>query len=260
MEFETITITKHENIAKITFNQPEKRNPLTNQMKDEVISSVRNLDEDPSVHVIIIASTGKAFSAGGNLRSFVEKKKSATELFQESLESDNIFSLGAEVRTPLIASVNGAALGGGTGIAAMCHITISSDRAKFGTTELKLGLVPYVILPWIRRSVGHKNALDMMLTADILTAEQAKELGLVQRVVSHEDLEEETMQIARKIASYSPLAVKLGLEAFYNTEDMDLMKSFEYLKTLRVLSFSSEDLKEGASAFLEKREPEWKGK
>lgn len=261
MAYQTILVDNSEEITTITLNQPEMRNPLTEQLTKELLHAIREADQDPDVRVIVITANGKAFCAGGNLHEFRQTMdKTAPTLYDEGHRSTQLFKLGAEVRTPLIASVNGAALGGGCGLAAMCHITIASEQAKFGTTELRLGLVPFVIFPWIRRAVGHKNALEMMLTADIMTAEEAKEIGLVQRVVPHERLQEETWKLAKQVASYSPLAVKLGLDAFYTTEHMDLLKSFDYLSTLRIVSFLSEDLREGASAFLEKRPPKWQGK
>ncbi|WP_156289700.1 enoyl-CoA hydratase/isomerase family protein [Oceanobacillus salinisoli] len=261
MGYETIRYEESEHIAKITLNLPEQRNPLSEVVVEELIDAVRKADKDDNVRVIILTGEGKAFSAGGNINDFEKNlAKTAPEHYFEGLESTEVFRLGAEINTPLIASVNGAALGGGTGLVAMSHIAIASSTAKLGLTELRLGLVPFVIMPWVRRAVGDRKMLELMLTADIITAEQAKEVDLVHRVVPPEDLEKETLEVARKIASYSPLAVKLSLDAFFNTEQMDLMKSFDYLSTLRLVSFMSEDLNEGAKAFLEKRTPNWKGK
>jgi enoyl-CoA hydratase/carnithine racemase len=145
-------------------------------------------------------------------------------------------------------------------LVAMCHIAIASEEAKLGLTELRLGIVPFVILPWIKRAVGDRKAMELMLSAEVLSAEKAKELNLVHRVVPHNQLEEETWKLARTIASFSPLAVQLALDAFYTTDQMELMKALNYLSTLRLVSFCSEDLKEGAAAFLEKRAPVWRGR
>lgn len=261
MVYETLLIEEINHIAKITMNQPETRNPLSGQLVEELISAIKKADADPNIRVIVLTGAGKAFSAGGNINEFKQNaEKSAPEHYFEGKESTKLFKLGAEVSTPIIASVNGHALGGGTGLVAMSHIAIAAKEAKLGTTELRLGLVPFVIMPWVRRAVGDRKMLELMLTADPITAEEAKEIGLVHRVVDREQLEDETMKIAEKIASHSPLAVQLSLEAFFNTSQMDLMKSFDYLTNLRIVSFMSEDLYEGASAFLEKRKPVWKGK
>lgn len=261
MPYKAILYEQKGHIAKISLNLPEIKNPLTEQLAMELIEAVKKADQDETVRVIIITGNGNAFSAGGNLNEFKRNfEKSVPQLYDEGIKSNAIFRLGNEVRTPLIASVNGPALGGGTGLVAMSHIAIASDKAKLGLTELRLGLVPFVILPWVRRAVGERKVMEMMLTAQILSAEEAKEAHLVHRVVPHEKLEEETWKIAETISSYSPLAVRLALDAFYSTEQVDLTKSFDMLSTLRLISFCSEDLKEGASAFLEKRKPEWKGK
>ncbi|MFD3447089.1 enoyl-CoA hydratase/isomerase family protein [Microbacteriaceae bacterium 4G12] len=259
--YNTILYDVQDGIAKITLNQPEMRNPLSKMLTEELLHAIQGADKNERVKVIVITGAGKAFSAGGNLNEFKENfTKSIPNLHFEGRESTELFKVGATVQTPIIASVNGPALGGGCGLVAMSHIAIASEEAKLGLTELKLGIVPFVILPWIRRAAGDRKAMELMLTAEVLSAKQAKEYNLVHRVVPDDLLEEETMKIARTIASYSPLAVQLALDAFYTTEQMDLMKSFDYLSTLRIVSFRSEDLKEGAQAFLEKRKPIWQGK
>lgn len=261
MKFETIIYEVTDHIAKITLNLPDRRNPLTTRSTAELVEAINVADRDEQVRVIILTGAGAAFCAGGDLKEFQENlTKEVPELHTDGLESTALFKLGATVRTPIIASVNGPALGGGTGVVAMSHIAIASNQATFGLTELKLGLVPFVIFPWVRRAVGNRRAMELMLTADLINATKACEDGLVHRVVEHEQLEEETMKIAKKIASYSPLAVQLALTTYFDTEQMDFMKSFDYLTTLRLVSFKSEDLQEGATAFLEKRQPNWQGK
>jgi enoyl-CoA hydratase/carnithine racemase len=257
----TILYEVRESIAKITLNLPDMRNPLTTQVVQELIASLHEADQDDHVRAIILTGSGTVFSAGGNLNEFKENvSKSVPQLYWEGRESTKLFELGATIRTPLIASVNGPAFGGGCGLVAMCHLAIASDQAAFGTTELRLGLIPFVILPWIRRAVGERKAMEMMLTADIVSAEKALEMGLIHRLTTAERLEEDTWQLAKKVASYSPLAVKLGIEAFRTTEQTDLATSFAHLNTLRLVSFKSHDLKEGATAFLEKRAPVWEGR
>lgn len=261
MAYKTIRYEQTDYIVEITLNLPEQRNPLTDQLTKELVSAVQKADNDETVRVIIVTGEGKAFSAGGNLNEFKENfVKPVPDLYDEGKKSNDLFRLGTEVQTPIIASVNGAALGGGTGFVAMSHIAIASDQAKLGLTELRLGIAPFAILPWVRRAVGERRMMEMMLTAEIFTAKEAEELNLVHKVVPHDELKEKTWQLAETISSFSPLAVKLALDAFYSTEQVDLTKSFDILSTLRLVSFRSEDLKEGASAFLEKRKPNWQGK
>lgn len=261
MSYETIKYEQTDYIVKITLNLPEQRNPFTIKLTEELVEAVYKADADESVRVIIITGSGSSFSAGGDIGEFKQNfSKTTPQLYEEGIESNELFKLGSNVRTPIIASVNGPALGGGTGFVAMSHIAIASDKAVLGLTELRLGLVPFVILPLVRRAVGDRKMMELMLTAETLTADEAKEINLVHRVVPHEKLEEETMKLAKVISSYSPLAVKLALEAFYSTEQVDLQKSFDILSTLRLVSFQSDDLKEGATAFLEKRKPKFTGK
>jgi enoyl-CoA hydratase/carnithine racemase len=248
-------------IGWITMNDPDRRNALSEELVGGLISVIKAADADGGVRVMVLTGTGTSFSAGGDLAAFAESaRKSAPQHHEEGEIHTELFRLGATVHKPIIAAVNGHALGGGCGLVAMCHIALAAEEAKLGTTEIKVGLVPLVILPWIRRTVGYKNALRMMLTGDVMNAEEAKEIGLVQMVVQAERLRAEAEALARKLAGFSPLAVRLGLDAMYTTEEMDLMKSLNYLNTLRVVSFLSEDLQEGACAFLEKRQPQFTGR
>ncbi|MGM7680818.1 enoyl-CoA hydratase/isomerase family protein [Cytobacillus sp. Hm23] len=260
MEFQTILYEVKEQIATIALNLPEVRNPLTEKLVTELIQAIKLADSDEQVHAMILTGRGKSFSAGGNLNEFKRtSEKDVPTLYFEGKSSTELFKLGATVQTPMIAAVNGAALGGGTGLVAMCHVAIASTSAKLGLTELKLGIVPFVILPWVRRAVGNRKVMEMMLKAEVLTAEDACKYNLVHQVVEPERLDEEVWNTAKIIAAHSPLAVKLALDSYFTTEQMDFMKSFDYLSNLRLVSFKSEDLKEGASAFLEKRVPDWKG-
>lgn len=260
MEFETILYEVADHIARITLNQPELRNPLSGKSSRELVTAIKHANDDENVRVIVLTGSGTTFSAGGNLKEFQKSSQTSTpNLYKGGRESTELFKIGANLNKPLITSVNGPALGGGTGLVAMSHIAIASDRAKLGLTELRLGIVPYVILPWIRRAVGDRKTMELMLTTEVFSAEKAKELNLVHKVVAHDELDAEVMKIAKLIASHSPLAVGLALDAFYTTEQMDLLKSFDYLSTLRIVSFQSKDLIEGATAFLEKRKPVWRG-
>lgn len=262
MDYEAIKYdVSEEGIATIYLNEPDSRNALTQKMTEELITAIKKSDEDEHIRVIILTGSGKAFSAGGNVNEFIENtNRDVPSLHYDGRESTELFKLGRTIRTPLIASVNGPALGGGCGMVAMSHIAISSDQAKLGLTELRLGMVPFVILPWIRKAVGDRKAMELMLSADILSAEEAQAIGLVHRVVEADQLEEETMKFAKRVAAYSPLATELALDSFYTTENMNMSDAFDYLSTLRLVSFKSNDVIEGASAFLEKRPPKWTGK
>ena len=260
----TVSLVRTETqgaVATVWLNQPERRNALSRQLVENLIDTLKSLDADESVHAIVLTGSGTAFCAGADLDEFSRLgTQIPAELYQDAYRAADLFRLGSELKTPLIGAVNGPALGGGLGLVAMCHLVVASENARLGTTELRVGLIPFVILPLIRRAVGEKQALKLMLLAEPITAQEACRIGLVQSIVPPEKVLEEASGWASTVASFSPLAVKMGLDAFFTTQDWEADASFRYLARLRVLSFLSEDLKEGAEAFLEKRKPVWRGR
>ena len=186
--------------------------------------------------------------------------KRASEIHQEGKGTTELFKVITSMKKPIIGAINGHALGGGFGLAAACHYTVASSNAKIGTTEIKLGLFPLVMLPVIIEAIGSRKALELGFTGKILTAEEAKEYGLVNKVVEPENVMEEALQFAKELAAASPLALKVGMDCFVNTRDMEWNKKFDYANTLRIIAYQSDDLREGALSFLEKRQPQWTGK
>lgn len=261
MEYEAIHVEKNDRVAVVRMNLPRQRNPLTRVLVTELQMALTEADGDPGIGAILLTGAGTAFSAGADLTELMSlPDKTAADLYYASRHAADLFLLGAQLRTPLIGAVNGPAFGGGMGLVAMCHLVVAAEGAQFGTTELRVGLIPFVILPLVRRAVGEKNALQLMLTAGPVGAEKALTMGLVQKVVPDDRLMEEAADLARHVASFSPLAVGLGLDAFFATADMNLHEAFDYLARLRLVSFLSDDLREGALSFLEKRSPQWKGR
>ncbi|MDY7038839.1 MAG: enoyl-CoA hydratase/isomerase family protein [Thermodesulfobacteriota bacterium] len=250
-----------ENIAFMTINRPEVRNALNNEITKQLLDSVVRAKEDDDVRVIVIRSTGdNSFSAGADLSMLKENRddmvgfRSGFKIFAELL-----YSL-TEVGKPTIAAVQGYALAGGCGIAAACDLTIAAEKAKFGLTEINVGFWAMVITAPIFRAVGMKNGLELCYTGKIIDAEEAKRIGMVNRVVPNESLEQEVMRLAKDLASKNPVAMRLGREAYYTTRDMEYGKALKYLSELVIILASTEGCKEGIAAFLEKREPEWEGK
>ncbi|MGE7953569.1 enoyl-CoA hydratase/isomerase family protein [Lysinibacillus xylanilyticus] len=261
MIYEKIVWQEDGAIVTITLNDPTSHNALSTQLTEELVHAFETANELSHIAAIIITGAGKSFCAGGDLaefQSFLEMD--VPTLYEDGLQSTGLFQLRDVMKKPIIGAINGAALGGGTGIAALCHIAIGSEHAKLGLTELKLGLVPYVILPLVRRAVGERQMMELMLSARVLSAEEALRYGLLHEVVPAEELQQRALNWAEKLASYSPLAVKMALTAFEKTAQMDVGDAMTYLATMRLVSFKSADLKEGAQAFLQKRQPNWTGK
>ncbi|WP_431026967.1 enoyl-CoA hydratase/isomerase family protein [Lysinibacillus sp. LZ02] len=250
-----------DNVAVITMNDEQSRNALSTQMTEELIAALTKANEDTHIGAIVLTGAGSSFCAGGNLAEFKQfLEMDVPELYEDGLSSTRLFQMRNQLIKPVIGAINGPALGGGTGLAALCHIAIGSEKSKLGLTELKLGLVPYVILPLVRRAVGERRMMELMLSARVLDANEAKEVGLLHEVVPHGQLLESALLQAKAIASYSPLGVKMALRAFEETAEMGVEEAMRVLSTMRLISFKSEDLREGAKAFLEKRSPQWSGK
>lgn len=261
MRSELVLTSQIGRVGIIELNNPERRNPLSNEMVAELLASIDDLDRDEKIGAIVITGKGNSFSAGGNLENFAKlSNTSAVQLLEEGDLSIRLFNKAKYTTKPLIAAVNGYALGGGFGLVAMCDLVIASEKAKMGTTEIKIGGFPIVILPVLIHALGEKKALELSLTGKLIDANEAKEWGLVSEVLEHNQLMERAVEIASQIASFSPLAIKLGKKAFYDIRDMRLEDALQYMASLRVTTFLSEDLQEGASAFIEKRNPQWKGR
>jgi enoyl-CoA hydratase/carnithine racemase len=250
-----------DHVGLVELNDPESRNSLSQDLCLTLIETLKAAEANELVHVIVLTGAGSSFCAGGNIKEFAAyQEKLASEIHQEGEATTQLFQTLTTLRKPVIGAINGHALGGGLGLVASCHYTVASANAKLGTTEIKLGLFPLVILPVLIEAIGSKKALEIGFTGEIFKAEKAKELGLINQVVPPEQVMKAALDFAKKLAAASPLAVKIGMDCFVKTRDMEWSKKLDYANTLRVISFLSDDLKEGAQAFLEKREPNWKGR
>jgi enoyl-CoA hydratase/carnithine racemase len=250
-----------DHVGIIQMNDPESSNSMSQNMCLTLIDTLNAAEANNEVHVILLTGAGSTFCAGGNIKEFAAyQEKLASEVHKEGEATTILFQTLTSLRKPVIGAINGHALGGGLGLVAACHYTVASSKAKLGTTEIKLGLFPLVILPVIIEAVGSKKALEISFTGEIFTADKAKEYGFVNKVVEPEEVLDSALEFSRKLAAASPLALKIGMDCFVKTRDMEWSKKLDYANTLRVISFLSDDLKEGAQAFLEKRQPNWTGR
>jgi enoyl-CoA hydratase/carnithine racemase len=247
-------------IATVTLNDPEKRNMLSAEMLAELVAAMRRAKEDPEARAVVLTGAGEeAFCAGADLGGFaseasVIEKHFASDLFLE------YFELMPRIGKPTLAAVNGHALAGGLGIALSCDLVIAKEGASFATPEINVGAFPYMIMAVIYRNVPRKKVNEMMLLGERLSATEALAYGLANKVVAAEEFDAAVADWAQKLAAKSPVLMRLGHDAIYRQQDMAFEDALEYLRSQLSLSFSTEDLAEGVSAFFEKREPEWKGR
>jgi enoyl-CoA hydratase/carnithine racemase len=246
-------------VARLTLNRPEKRNPLGPTTLGELLHALERAKADPAVRVIVFTGAGKGFSAGGDLSAFAGRSAAGeTEIKPASFVDLNLALTRAG--KPTIAMVNGHAMAGGLGLVVACDIAIAAEEAEFALPEINVGLWPMMISANIFRNVSRKRGLELMLTGDRIPAAEAVRIGLITRAVPRERLEEEVAALCAKLAEKSPLTLKLGLEAFYATQDMDLEPALLHLQKQLLAVLGTEDAREGLLAFLEKRPPVWKGK
>jgi enoyl-CoA hydratase len=250
-------------VARITLNRPEKRNPLGPVTIGELLHALDAARQDEAVRVIVLTGAGKVFSAGGDLSSMGGGGTPLQSPGSGSTKAGTFVDLNlalTRVGKPTIAMVNGHALAGGLGLVVACDVAIAADDAQLGTPEINVGLWPMMIMATIFRNVPRKRGLELIMTGDKISAAQAAELGLITRAVSREQLEGEVEALAQKLAGKSPIVMRLGLEAFYRVQDMELEPALHHLQTQLMAVLATEDAREGLTAFLEKRAPQWKGK
>ncbi|WBU64104.1 enoyl-CoA hydratase [Paracoccus aerodenitrificans] len=258
MGYKTITVENSDNVALIRLNRPDALNALNVQLLTELTTALKDADENDKIRCIIITGSEKAFAAGADIKEMSDK--SFVEVFEQDLfaaPSDAIM----RIRTPIIAAVSGYALGGGCELAMACDFIICADNAKFGQPEINLGVIPGIGgTQRLTRFVGKSKAMDMTLTGRFMDAQEAERSGLVSRVVPAAKLIAEATAIARKIAEKSPIAVKAAKEAVNESYESTLSEGLRYERRLFHSLFATEDQKEGMAAFLEKREPQFRGK
>ena len=256
MAYETIAVEIEDNVALIRLNRPEALNALNSRLLDELSLAVAAADKNEKVRAIVLTGSEKAFAAGADIREMADK--TFVDVFTDDLFGQNTEAL-LRCRKPIIAAVSGYALGGGCELAMMCDFIIASDTAKFGQPEINLGTMAGIGgSQRLTRFVGKSKAMDMNLTGRFMDAAEAERSGLVSRVVPAAKLVPEAMAAARKIAEKSALSVMAVKEAVNRSYETTLREGLLFERRLFHALFSTEDQKEGMSAFLEKREPQFR--
>jgi len=247
-------------VATITLNDPETRNALSPALLEGLTGAFERAQSDASVRCVVLASSHeKTFSSGANLGGFAADSALVHKHFGSERFVD-LFKLIVSLGKPTIVAADGHVLAGALGIALACDLIVASEDASFGTPEINVGAFPFMIMALIYRNVPRKKANELLLLGERWDARQALAAGIVNKVVAKGDLEGAVAEWAGKLATSSPLIMRLGKEAMRRQMDMELDDALDYLRSQLTLALSTEDIVEGVSAFFDKRDPQWKGR
>jgi enoyl-CoA hydratase/carnithine racemase len=250
---ESLQISREGPLLHFALNRPERRNALNKDLCSALGAALEDAENDAGVGAVLLSGNGKSFCAGMDLHEVMSPGGADINEVHE-----RIFSAGIRLTKPLIGAVHGAALAGGTGLAANCHIVVASEDATFGLTEIRIGLWPFVIFRTVAAALGQRRATELALSGRIIEAKEAREYGLVHHVVESNALMPRAREIANAIAEASPTAIKAGLEFVRDARNKSWEEAGDLARRIRNDVFRSADFQEGIRAFQEKRPPRWR--
>ena len=259
MAYEKLIVeTDADWVASITLNRPESMNTFDSIMAPELSAALWALDADDNVRVILIKGAGRAFCAGIDVNELAGKSALEYRHWIERMETPLVTV--SKMKKPVIAQVHGVAVANGMGLAAAADLVIAADNARMGLTAINVGLNCVGPIIPVARCVGRKKALELLFFGNLIKAQEALDLGLVNRIVPKEELDAHAHQWAKELALKSPLALQIAKSAYYQSEDMAYDKQFTYMNEAFARLCTTADAKEGVAAFFEKRKPNWQGK
>jgi len=263
MKWEHVLLDKEEHIATVTLNRPERYNAFGGRMRQEIVEVLEDVAQDKEVRVVVITGAGKAFCTGGDVNEFASGE---TQALAKTVSSERHAMCKAvlainNMEKPVIASVNGVAAGGGCNLALSCDLRIASDKARFGQVFTRRGVHPdWGGIYFLPRLVGYSKAAELIFTAEVIDAQTAYAIGLVNKLVPHEELKSATFELASRIARNAPIPIAFAKRGLQNFHKWDLPQALDYEAYVLEVTMKSEDIVEGFGAFLEKREPVFKGR
>ena len=247
---DVLEIHREGRLLRISLNRPEKRNALSASLCRELVRALEAAEKDPAVGAILLAGNGKSFCAGMDLAEM-----STVDPAEITAAQEQLFTIGSRLMKPLVGCVQNAALAGGTGLVANCHVVIASEDAMFGLTEIRLGLWPFVVFRSVSAAVGERRSVEMALTGRIFGAQEAREIGLIHEIAP--DLQKRAAEVAAGLAESSPTAIRSGLSFVQEVRGRDWKTAGEIARRIRDEIFETDDFEEGLEAFREKRLPRW---
>lgn len=246
-------------VITLTLHRPQRRNALSPDLIEALHAAFGRIKADPALRAVVLAGSGDHFCAGGDLAGGMMgdgllASHDARGRFAE------LFLVLRDLGKPVVAQVQGDALGGGFGLALACDLIVAGERARFGTPEVKIGLFPWIILATVARNLSRKHTLELLLLGDRVDARTALDWGMVNRVVPEADLQATALDLATRAAAFSPAVMRLGRTAFYRASELPFAESLDQLNTMLSLNTLLDDAGEGVAAFLQKRPPQWTGR
>ena len=245
-------------ISSLIINRPKSYNALSIDCMNALREQIESVSKDSSVKVVILSGAGKGFCAGHDLKEM--RANPEREFYDKTFNACTQLMMSiVNCAKPIIAKVHGIATAAGCQLVSTCDLAVAAESARFATPGVNIGLFCSTPMVAVTRNVSRKHAMEMLLTGDFISAQRAYEIGLINRVVPEHELDAAAIEFAKKIASKSPLTLKIGKEAFYIQLDKNLTSAYEYCSRVMVENMMARDAEEGIDAFLEKREPVWKG-
>jgi len=263
MVLENLLFSRTDRVAIITINRPEKQNALNRKTRQEIRQVLCEIERDQDIRVLVITGAGdKAFISGADIKDFQNLYNTPLKMYNYiSTLGQQLYNDIEKLDIPVIAMINGYCLGGGCELALTCDIRIASDKAKFGQPEILLGFIPAAgATQRLSRLIGSGRTKLLVYTGEIISAKEAERIGLIDRVVPHNELKEAVMELAMRIVEKSPVAIRMAKKAINAAHESPQTMGLAYEAMIASFCFSTEDHREGISAFLEKRRPNFKGK